>query len=246
MATNIVTIGQKYGLPPFSEEIDFDHWLHEMEMWKLVTDLAKSKQGPVLYLSLSSKIKLSCASLTTEVLSKDDGIDKLTEKLRELYGVSEDQATFNSYEQFETFQRPSSMSITDFINQFEQLNQKLISHKIQLPDAVLAYQLLKNANLPKEKRDLARATISELTFKAMKKQIKAIYDLCTTKSNDSEDTSDIQVDSENPTFYGFNYRPRRYNRNNNRGNRGRGRGNRYIKLHVQRMHQMRMVTRPNA
>ena len=43
------------------------------------------------------------------------------------------------------------MNINDYINEFEQLNQKLVTYKIELPSAVRAYQLLKNANLPKEK-----------------------------------------------------------------------------------------------
>ena len=45
MASSVVTIGQKYGLPLFSEEKDFDNWLYEIEMWKLVTDLPAVKHG---------------------------------------------------------------------------------------------------------------------------------------------------------------------------------------------------------
>ena len=68
------------------------------------------------------------------------------------------------------------MTISDYINKFEQLHQKLVSFKVELPTAVLAYQLLKNANLPKSTRDLIRATVLTLTYDAMKKQIKAIHD----------------------------------------------------------------------
>ena len=92
-------------------------------------------------------------------------------KLKELYSVSKDQTTFCAYEKSEAFQQPESMNIIDYINEFEQLNQKLINYKIDLASAVRTYQLLKNANLPKEKRDLARATISDLTYESMKKLI---------------------------------------------------------------------------
>ena len=47
------------------------------------------------------------------------------------------------YEKFETFQGSEGMNINDHINEFEQLNQKLVTHKIELPSAVHAYQLLK-------------------------------------------------------------------------------------------------------
>ena len=69
------------------------------------------------------------------------------------------------------------MTITDYINDFEDLNQKLFHYKINLPSAMLAY-LLKNANLPKDKHHLARATVAELTHDAMRTKIKAIFENC--------------------------------------------------------------------
>ena len=44
------------------------------------------------------------------------------------------------------------------------MNDCLKSFEIVLLTTVLAYQLLKNANLPEDKRDLAHATVSFLTF----------------------------------------------------------------------------------
>jgi len=57
MAAATVTIAQKYGLPQFTEEGDFDSWVRDMDFWELVTDLPKEKRGPVVYLSLSTKIR---------------------------------------------------------------------------------------------------------------------------------------------------------------------------------------------
>ena len=221
MAVPVISIGQKYGLPPFDEEGDFEHYIHELEMWQLVTDLSKAKQGPVLYLSLSPKVRQACATLTKEELNADDGLDKLIAKLRELYAVSKDQAMFTAYEQFETFQRDTNMNITEYINQFEQLNHKLKSYKIELPSPVLAYQLLKSANLPKSKRDLARATIPTLTYDDMKRQIKAIYDSCTADEKAPND-SDIVVENDTAFYSRDSYSA---NRNRSfRGGRYRGRG----------------------
>ena len=77
--------------------------------------------------------------MSKDELKKDDSLDKLIAKLRELYGVSNEQAIFSVYEKFETFQWSEGMNIDDYINEFEQLNQKLVSHKIELPSAVCAY-----------------------------------------------------------------------------------------------------------
>uniref|UniRef100_A0A7M5XEQ1 Integrase catalytic domain-containing protein n=1 Tax=Clytia hemisphaerica TaxID=252671 RepID=A0A7M5XEQ1_9CNID len=113
-------------------------------------------------------------------------------------------------------------NIAEYINQFEQLNHKLKTYKIELPSPVLAYQLLKNANLPKSKRDLARATIAELKYDDMKRQIKAIYDSCTTDDKTTEDTSDILVENEQAYYSRNNYYANRGR--NFRGSRYRGRG----------------------
>ena len=92
------------------------------------------------------------------------------------------------------------MTITQYINEFEHLNQKLVTYKITLPSAVLAYQLFKNANMPKDKCDLAGATVPELAYDAMKTKIKAIYDYCAKSKASSEEISDIQVQAEYTYF----------------------------------------------
>ena len=74
----------------------------------------------------------------------------------------------NAYEKFDKFKR-SNMSMKDYLNEFERLNQE-----------VIAYQVLKNAGLPKITCD------SELTFDNMKKQQKAISDQCTKAAVEEE------------------------------------------------------------
>ena len=58
---------------------------------------------------------------------------------------------------------------------------------MELPDGDLAYRLLKSANISKEKQQLDRATLTELTFANMRKQLKAIHDI-------ASDHYDIQAE----------------------------------------------------
>ena len=58
---------------------------------------------------------------------------------------------------------------------------------------------MKNAILPKATRDLARATISGLTYENMKKQLKAISDQCTKSAID--ESLDISVEDEEVALY---------------------------------------------
>ena len=76
----------------------------------------------MLFLSLNGKVKQACAPLSKEKLSKVDRLDKLVKKLRELYCVPQDQSMYSAYEKFETFQRPETMTITEYISEFEHLN----------------------------------------------------------------------------------------------------------------------------
>ena len=68
------------------------------------------------------------------------------------------------------------MSILDYINKFDQLYEVIKKYKMELPDGVLAFRLLKSANISKEQQQLERATLTELTFANIRKQLKAIHD----------------------------------------------------------------------
>ena len=88
------------------------------------------------FLGLSPKIRQACSALSKDDLKKDDDLYKLIAKLQGLYGVSNEQATLSAYEKFETFQQSEGMNINDYINEFEKLNKKLVTYKIELPSAV--------------------------------------------------------------------------------------------------------------
>ena len=68
-----------------------------------------------------------------------------------------------AYNKFETFHRPVEMSIVDYLNESERLYNQ-IKHDTELPIGVLAYRVLKNANITHEKQQLVCATLTLLTF----------------------------------------------------------------------------------
>ena len=167
-----------------------------------MTDLEKKKQAPAVYLSLERQARQCCADIyfKVETLYSDSAVDELIKKLKTLYDKDAEQAAFIAYEEFETFQRPPSMSILDYINEFERRNNnKIKSKKIELLDAVLEHRLLKSANVSEEKQTLARATISKLTFEVMKDQLEAIFDQQAGSLNQQE-YRDIPVKIE-PTYH---------------------------------------------
>ena len=74
------------------------------------------------------------------------------------------------------------MDINKYINAFERLYQKAKGFELALPDGVLAYRLLKSANLSSEHEQLAKATLPSLTYDNMKKQLKKIFNKVSTSS----------------------------------------------------------------
>ena len=59
--------------------------------------------------------------------------------------------------------------IVDYLNEFEQLYNQIKHYDMELPTGVLAYRVLKNANITHEKQQLVRATLTLLTYENMKK-----------------------------------------------------------------------------
>ena len=125
----------------------------KLRIWTLFTqcDLEKKQQRPVIYLSLSDKVGNSCRNISVTDLNKDDGLDVLINNLERLYVKDKKASAYLAYEQFESFQRPTEMNIIDYLNEFERLYYEIQLYEMTLPTAVLAYRVLKSANISNEK-----------------------------------------------------------------------------------------------
>ena len=64
----------------------------------------------------------------------------------------------------ETFKRATDISMIDFINEFERLYNNIRKYEIELPAGVLAYRLLKSAEISEDKQQLARATLMPFSY----------------------------------------------------------------------------------
>ena len=162
-----------------------EEWLRELEIWQCVTDLEKKKQGAVVYLSLTDKIRKSCNDISVRDLNKDDGLDTLVRKIKSLYAKDTNTLAFMAYNKFENFKRPNYMNTVDYINEFERLNNQ-----------IKLFDFFKNANISNEKQQLIQATTVTLAYDNVTRQLKAIFDSSTI----STDSESIDVKSE-PVFY---------------------------------------------
>ena len=150
--------------------LPYDDWKKELKIWCGFTDLDKKRQGPTLFLTPKGKARETVlAEVEADKLQAEDGVDKVTNALDKLYKRNDSESAFTAFENFIKFRRHSSMSITDYIIEFRL--SKIKSHKMDLPDGVLAYYLLQCANLTEDQTSLCRATCEKLTYENMKAQI---------------------------------------------------------------------------
>ena len=69
------------------------------------------------------------------------------------------------------------MTMSNFILQFENLHNKVKAHKCTYPDGVLAYRLMKAANLSTKDEQLCRATVEtgKWSYETVVDQLKKIF-----------------------------------------------------------------------
>ena len=210
--------------PLLTEDKVYNDWKKEIEFWKIATDVKEEKQAAQIFLTLTGRAREAVLEMSATEIGVKEGVENLIKKLDELYKEDSNQAAFIAYEQFESFKRPENMSIKDYINAFERLNNKLKTYEMNLPEGVLAYRLLRSANISKENEQLARATIKELTFKEMCTQLKLIFGDCNVEKM-SKNMDNVKLEGDRsiklePTFYEREEEDAFYNRNSGAGRDG--------------------------
>ena len=211
--------------------------MKELQIWESFTDIPGDKGGSAVFLSLESKACEAASELEVEQINNKDGIKNIVAKLDKLYLKDETQSAYEAYDNFERFKCPSDMSISDYINEFERLLNKTKQYGTTMSTDVLAYRLLKSANLSETHEQLARTTIKELKYDEMQLQLRTIFE----DNDNSNSESQVQIKMELITqtehqnekvYYGYNTfsqcgkQSNRYLRPSTRGGyRMRNRGN---------------------
>lgn len=102
------------------------------------------------------------------------------------------------------------MSLSGYVIKLEQLYQTAKSHKMQALDEVLAYRLLNKANLPKEKKQLVRATFNEVKCEIMKDKLKKVFTNLSFEKRSKEE--EVKLEQSN-SFYVEDFLKREHNEN---------------------------------
>ena len=210
--------------PEFTESMSWIDYKRKIKIWQALTTLTAEKQGPCLYLSPKGKARDAALELDIDHIKGENGVQLTLQRLDALYLEDTIQTAYLAYQTFETFQRPENMTMKDYLVKFEHLYTKIKDHKIELPDGVLAYRVLNSANLSNEQMSLCRATMTDLTYAEMVKQLKRLFaDAITSTPVGAHATHQPK---EEPVFYNENHNRFVYYGDSRRRNWYRGNGGR--------------------
>ena len=170
------------------DDLSYDAWKKELDIWSDFTDLDANRKGGALFLTLKGKAREAVLSgVDRAKIKSDKGVEEITKCLDELFEKDKSQSAFAAYDAFTSYRRSRDTSIQDYIVEFNLKYNKIKTHHMELPDAVLAYYLLKCANLSEEHCNICKATCSDLTYKNMRSQIeKVTADLSSTTGCQSD------------------------------------------------------------
>lgn len=145
--------------PPSLRTKGYELYRQELLAWREVTDLRKDKQGVAIALSLPEDDKTQIREKVFEQISlddlkKEDGLDTLITFLDSHLKKDDLADSLEKFEEFEDFHRQSEMSITEYIASFDSRYRKIEKLNMKLPSEILAFKLLRKANIGKEEKML--------------------------------------------------------------------------------------------
>ena len=198
--------------PAYKTGDDYDKWVKKIRIWKEFTSIEAKKQGPALFLTLEDEAQDAVLELDNDKIKAVDGVEQIITCLDKLFLKDKTQSAFEALEAFEGYKRPKDLSIAEFCNEFERLYNKTKTYGTKVSDDVLAFRLLKAANLPNHQEQLAKATVGELKLENMKAQLKKIFGLNSNMSSGGvkveDDMPKLESEDVMMVAYGSAYRGR--------------------------------------
>ena len=211
--------------PKLNEDMQYEAWVKEVNLWSLCCKLEKEEQGPALALSLSGHARQAAMDIDTNLMKSADGLQAVINKLDGLYLKDVNQRIYVALKTFERFRRTDEVSMDDYLNQFDLRYNKLKAHGIILPDIVLGYRMLESANLSQSRNELVRISAGCMSYDEIKKQLRKLEDIAAS----SEGYEQIKTE-DNEVMFQYDHHPNQYGNGNrarggrvSRGTRGGGR-----------------------
>ena len=163
--------------PPFNRNVDdYRSWKRDFALWQSITETDKKKQGALLTLRLDKITRDEVyEDLSNEDITTEQGTQKVLCHLDIIFKQDEKLTAFKCYESFENYQRPSTVSITEYCKEFHRRLKTVKDDGTSVADHILAYKLIKSAQLNENQTQLLKATTKDMSYKEVMKQLQKIF-----------------------------------------------------------------------
>ena len=147
----------KINPPSFNSAKSYERFKQELLAWREITELSKNKQGIAVALSLpdddENKIKDKVFDqIALDELKDENGLNILFAFLDKHLGKDDLADSIEKFEDFDDFKRKDGQTIQEFIAMFDSKYRKIEKKDMSLPSEILAFKLLKKANITKEEK----------------------------------------------------------------------------------------------
>ena len=194
--------------PPGLSSKSFENYKQQILAWSEVTNICKTKQGIVIALSLPEddpfQIKEKVFNeITLDDLKKENGLEMFLQFMGAHLGKDEFTDCTQKIDNFENFQRADRQSLREYIELFDSKYKKLEKLQIKLPNEILAFKLLRGANLSDMQKMIVLTRVNyankETLYEDTKQSLKFMGDVTKRYHLDSDDAlaSDIFETNEN-------------------------------------------------
>ena len=174
-------------IPELDEKTDsYRNFRKEVLLWESATNLEAEKRAVAILLKLPAKAKSVALDISRDELTKGKtygegetarkitGVERLLEVLDTVFLEDMNKEKFKAYRDIRNYKRQKSQPIQDFLLEYDKRIRRLGEFGIDLPQEVLAFEILDSSNLTTEQESMANATVKELTYNEMKDQIRKI------------------------------------------------------------------------
>ena len=168
--------------PLLTKNKSYEQWKVETLAWTEITDVSREKQAITVALLLPENHEGGIAEkvfgeLELKELKKENGISTLLVFLDIHLKKDEMTDTLEKFEEFDNFERKEGQSIYEYVSMFDFKYRKIEKKQMNLPPEILAFKLLRKANLTREEYSIIltgmnfenRATLYDDAKKALKK-----------------------------------------------------------------------------
>ena len=201
-------LGRTVDCPNFDpKETNYEQWKKEAQVWRMVTNLPKSKQGSTLFLAMRGKAKDAVFQIDTAKLGLQDGFEFLIQTLDEIYLPEIFEKKYRNFKGLWNFSRKPNDSVLEWAGDW---HAKFINYERVagvLPSETTAMMFITAANLTSEQRQQTRLSMgTSITYAKVREIIKiqfAAEDEGKQEGLEAKrEQDDLRSPSENETLWG--------------------------------------------